>query len=199
MADPTILIPHVKKWEGYNKKLPSILPNDPGGLTYKGITYKTFQYLAPKLGFENSYKGFINLNENQWLKIYYWFWNVATNLNQIKNQAIANILFESQWAGGKTIKKYQTFLKGIGKNVIVNGKVDGYTTQAINTTNPDTLYKAMVKIWTNHITGQTYEKGLKNRFNELLQLNSKFIKTPSKNTSYIGAIILAGTIYAILK
>lgn len=197
-ADPTTIIPHVKKWEGYNKKLPSTLPGDPGGLTYKGITYKTYLFLSPKLGFEASYNGFKNLTDQQWLKIFYWFWNKATNGNQINNQAIANLLFESTWFGGMTIKKYQTFLKGLGKDLKINGVVDGYTTKAINTTNPDLLYKGMVKIWTNHITGQKYETGLKNRFAEILNLNAKYLIPQNKNNLFAG-VAIAGIIYLIIK
>lgn len=194
MANGALIIPHVKKWEGYDKKKPSTLPGDAGGVTYKGITFNTWKYLAPKFNFNPSFTSFSAMTEQQWLKIFYWFWNSATNGNQIKNQSIANLLFESVWGGGKAIKKYQEFLKGMGANLKVNGIVDGFTTKAINEANQTILYNGMKKIWFNHITGHKYEKGLKNRFAELLKI------TPEEaGVSSVGFIGLLFITYLIIK
>jgi len=106
-----------------------------GWHTNRGVTYRTFESLAPKLGYVNNAANFINMPDSIWLKIAKnGYWDVV-NLDAMKSQAIANLFFSWQWGAGygwrNRIKRYLATkninwsisnLKGLP--AIINGLVE---------------------------------------------------------------------------
>jgi hypothetical protein len=71
-----------------------------GWHTNRGVTYKTFESLAKKLGYANNRENFINMPDSIWLKIAKnGYWDIL-NLDKMNSQAIANLFFSWQWAAG---------------------------------------------------------------------------------------------------
>jgi hypothetical protein len=127
MADIVLYVPYLDKWEdGYVHD-----PDDPGGLTYMGITLKTWL----KVGFDKNNDGIIDVNDLLQLtheeriykvfKPYYWdLWQADC----IENQSIANLL--ADWlinSGTRTISIVQQLL-----DVKKDGIVGKQTLAAIN-------------------------------------------------------------------
>lgn len=81
-----------------------------GWHTNRGVTYKTFEALAPSLGYTNNRENFINMPDSIWLKIAKnGYWDII-NLDAMNSQALANLFFSWQWAAGygwrNRIKRY---------------------------------------------------------------------------------------------
>jgi len=125
-------IPYIKKAEGglsrattdkaSKKPSPYIYKGVKGWHTNKGITWTTFQSLAPKAGFEVNEYNFMTMPDNVWLGIYkVGFWQPIKG-DLYTSQAIANTVVDWAWAGGtggaeNALIKYLS-TKGI--------KADGY-------------------------------------------------------------------------
>ena len=79
---------------------PYVYKNQTGWHTNRGVTYRAFKDLAPKLGYTDNYQNFIQMPDSIWLKIAKnGYWNVI-NLDEMKSQAIANLFFSWQWGAG---------------------------------------------------------------------------------------------------
>ena len=168
MADARKLMPFILKWEGgfVND------PYDRGGATNKGVTIGTFQ---------SFYRGqtvddLKRITDDQWLTIFKsGYWN-PWQADQIKNQAIANILVDWAWASGArtAIRKVQELL-----GVSVDGLVGNETLSAINGQDAEELFdrikvarydfvdaivkrdpsqKRFINGWKNRIKSIKYEK-----------------------------------------
>lgn len=168
MADARKLMPFILQWEGG-------FVNDPidrGGATNKGVTIGTFQSFYPGKTVEDLKR----ITDDQWLNIFrsgYWDkWQA----DQIKNQAVANIVVDWAWASGarKTIRKVQELL-----GVTVDGIVGPNTLNAINSRDAEELFdrikvarydfvdaivkrdpsqKRFINGWKNRIKSFKYEK-----------------------------------------
>lgn len=98
MADVKLLAPITLKWEGGYVNH----PNDKGGPTNKGVTIGTYEAYCRKKGYPKpTIERLKNLSDNDWidiLKNLYWDrWKA----DQIKNQAIANLVVDWVWGSGK--------------------------------------------------------------------------------------------------
>lgn len=99
IADYRAKIPFVAKWEGGVANRP--LTEDPGGLTNRGITWDTWAALSQRLfGFAATMQNFLGMSDQQWERVFKWFWDVATWGNKVESQAISEWLHESYWASG---------------------------------------------------------------------------------------------------
>lgn len=168
MADARKLMPFILKWEGG-------FVNDPldrGGATNKGVTIGTFQSFYPGSTVENLKR----ITDDQWLTIFragYW---EPWKADQIKNQAVANIVVDWAWASGArtAIRKVQELL-----GVSVDGLVGNETLSAINGQDAEELFdrikvarydfvdaivkrdpsqKRFITGWKNRIKSIKYEK-----------------------------------------
>lgn len=168
MADARKLMPFILKWEGG-------FVNDPldrGGATNKGVTIGTFQSFYPGATVENLKR----ITDDQWLTIFKGgYWN-PWQADQIKNQAVANIVVDWAWASGArtAIRKVQELL-----GVTVDGLVGNETLSAINGQDAEELFdrikvarydfvdaivkrdpsqKRFINGWKNRIKSIKYEK-----------------------------------------
>lgn len=168
MADARKLMPFILKWEGgfVND------PYDRGGATNKGVTIGTFQSFYPGKTVDDLKR----ITDDQWLTIFKsGYWN-PWQADQIKNQAIANILVDWAWASGArtAIRKVQELL-----GVSVDGLVGNETLSAINGQDAEELFdrikvarydfvdaivkrdpsqKRFITGWKNRIKSIKYEK-----------------------------------------
>lgn len=121
MADYTKLIPIIKKWEGGYVNHPL----DKGGCTNSGITIGTYRYYFGKSKTCTDLK---NMKEDEWNYIFktgYWDkWKA----DEIKTQAIANIVVDWVWASGVYGIKFVQRILG----VVDDGKVGPKTIAALN-------------------------------------------------------------------
>ncbi|MCS6905119.1 MAG: hypothetical protein RML72_09530 [Bacteroidia bacterium] len=86
------------KWEG---NVATRFKEDPGSLTYRGVTYFTWQKLAPEvLGVPGTLATFRKMDTWQWSQIVNHYWKIATLGNQVPSQAVSEWLHECLWVGG---------------------------------------------------------------------------------------------------
>lgn len=161
-------MPFILKWEGgfVND------PYDRGGATNKGVTIGTFQSFYPGKTVDDLKR----ITDEQWLTIFKsGYWN-PWQADQIKNQAIANILVDWAWASGArtAIRKVQELL-----GVAADGLVGNETLSAINGQDAEELFdrikvarydfvdaivkrdpsqKRFINGWKNRIKSIKYEK-----------------------------------------
>lgn len=136
MADIRKLVPLILKWEGgfVND------PDDLGGATNKGVTLTTYTRYRKDKGLSLPSVGDLkNISNDEWmaiLKLYYWDRWKADN---IKHQAIANLLVDWVWASGiHGIKRPQRIL-----GVVDDGIVGAITLHALNSANQRTLFNKL--------------------------------------------------------
>lgn len=104
MADFEKAIPIILKWEGGYVNHPS----DPGGATNRGIIFTLYKQYCLAMGLSPTIEGLKNLTENQAKFIYQEnFWNRMKG-DLIKDQQLANIIFDGYVnMGGRTLKMWQ--------------------------------------------------------------------------------------------
>lgn len=138
MADFYPAITKTLKWEGglVND------PDDSGGLTNMGITIARFKQYAPSvLGMAGTEANLINLSKQNAIKFYAGtFWKFIQGAS-IKDQDVANAVFDFSVHSGTTgIKVIQRVLNAMGNNLKVDGIIGPNTLFAINAANPAKLY-----------------------------------------------------------
>ena len=118
MADYTKMISWIKKWEGGLSKAKTDsassypVPDGSGYHTNKGVTWKSFEALAPKLGYTATPALFYKMPDDIWGRIFkVGYWD-PINGDNIKSQAIAETLADWAWGAGPgtAIKKLKEFL-----------------------------------------------------------------------------------------
>lgn len=210
------LIKHISVWEGGLSSdprdgcasVPSDVKNPKTGYPYhtnRGVCYMTWKANAPKLGFDPSGKGFINMTTEQWRAIIKnGFWK-PLYLDSLKSQKIAELLLETHWGSGmggvKPLYRYMQSLVGLtGKNV--DGLPGDTTTNAVNkyiTTKAreDSLYEQLWKFrmdWLKRLGSKpAYAwalQGWTNRMNSLYERSKNLITTYPK--SFAGIFIALG-------
>ncbi len=99
-------------------------PDDPGGATNHGITLATYNYY-----FDDGLEGLKNISEERVRLIYYYGYWKPIKGDEIKDQSVAELLFDMAVNHGKSmaVKKIQKLL-GCG----VDGVVGPITLKAIN-------------------------------------------------------------------
>lgn len=179
MATIVNLSPFVFKWEGgYTDH-----PNDPGGATNMGVTIGTAKMLGLK--YDKDKDGKITKNDiklltkkdaEEIMKFHYWD---KCKADDIKSQAVANILVDWFWMSGVNASKGIQRLVG----VTVDGKVGPKTVEAINAAKESelvaSLYKARADFYKTIISRnsklKSFEKGWNNRLNDLIKYNKKYL------------------------
>jgi lysozyme family protein len=215
MANYKLILPSVAKFEGglssdpkdSCSKLRSDVIDPKNGLGYhtnKGVCYSTWVSASKKLGFDSSGKSFVNMTQSQWESIIKeLYWN-PLNLDKVNSQAIAEILFQSNWGSGMSgAMTLVLFMQG-KLNLAQTGKMDTNTITKLNDytktkTAETSLFKA---IWQRRLeylqslkSFSTYGKGWTNRMNDLLNRGLSYIDA-NKSKLGIGALLLvAGGIY----
>lgn len=164
MADIQKIIPFTYKWEGgLSRSINDTASKNPSPYSYKGvggwhtnkgITYPVFKENAPLLHYEDNSENFLTMPSEIWLKIAkVKYWDIL-HLDNIKSQAVANIMFSWMWGSGYGWRpRIQRFLK----------------TKGINW--PITDFKGLV----NHLNALTNEKGERVFFDELVQQKKEFL------------------------
>ena len=168
MADVKKLVPYIVKWEGG-------LVNDPddlGGLTNRGVTYKTYKLYCNKKGIAAMEEGLINLTIEQFtdiLKTMYWD---ACKADRIESQSVANAIVDWAWHSGTVtaVKEVQRVL-----GVKDDGVIGNITLSAINSWSPLPLFgqikQARIayieRICNSRPANKKFKKGWHNRINAL--------------------------------
>ncbi len=130
MADIKYIIPFTYKWEGglsrattdsASKNPANISPytinGQTGWHTNKGVTYSVFKEGAKKYGYQDTLENFKTMPHDIWLKITkngYWD---KLKLDNVKSQAVANVLFSWIWGSGYAwVPRVSKYLKSNGIN-----------------------------------------------------------------------------------
>jgi len=217
MANYKLILPSVAKFEGglssdprdscSDKRSDVIDPkNGLGYHTNKGVCYKTWLSASKKLGFNPSGKSFVAMTKSQWESIIKeLYWN-PLNLDKVNSQAIAEILFQSNWGsgmGGAIV--LVRFMQGkIG--VSETGKMDTLTITKLNEyTKAPAKEKSLFKdIWERRLdylqslkSFSVYGRGWTTRMNDLLSRGLSYIGDIKKPIGIIGLALIVGGIYYI--
>lgn len=142
MADITLLVPKIKKFEGGLSKAKTDsassdpVPDGSGYHTNKGITWKTFKSMANIVGYTATPQLFYAMPDSIWMAILkkgYWD-KVQGNL--LRSQSIAEMVTDAIWAGAYNakyaVKEIQSLLKSYGYQIKVDGILGLNTASAIN-------------------------------------------------------------------
>ena len=177
MAEIKNLAPWILKWEGgfVND------PLDKGGATNKGVTIAVWK----AQGYDKDGDGDIDVADlklitaedaTMIMKKNYWDrWKA----DQIKNQAIANTLVDWVWGSGAWGIKIPQRILGVKDDGIVGIK----TLEALNKQNPKEFLEKLYLARFNFLDGivasnpsqKRFIKGWKNRMNDLILYNKKFV------------------------
>jgi len=145
--------------------------------TNKGITYKTFETAAKNGGFNNNFNNFIVMPRAIWYKIAkkeYWD---KLNLDDLKSQSIANLLFSWFWGSGynwrnRMIKLFKSYNINWNKNDF-NALINNLNT-LIDKYGAKTIYKAIDKTYRLYLISLNKSKfinGWLDRLDDLFVLN----------------------------
>ena len=137
MANSSKLVPFILQWEGG-------FVNDPldlGGATNKGITISTFTEYKRRKGLKApTVQDLKNISNEDWHEVFKDMYWDRWKADEIKNQAVANILVDWVWASGSHgIKRPQRIL-----GVTVDGVVGSKAIAALNAKDPAELFR-MIK------------------------------------------------------
>lgn len=168
MANSSKLVPFILQWEGgfVND------PDDLGGATNKGITIGTFtEYKKQKGQKAPTVEDLKNISDAEWHDVFKSLYWDRWKADEIKSQAVANILVDWVWASGSHgIKRPQRLL-----GVKADGIVGKQTIAALNAMDAATLFK-MIKddrakfideICKARPKNEKYRKGWMNRINAI--------------------------------
>lgn len=168
MANSSKLVPFILQWEGgfVND------PDDLGGATNKGITIDTFtEYKKRKGQKAPTVTDLKNISDAEWRDVFKSLYWDRWRADEIKSQAVANILVDWVWASGSHgIKRPQRLL-----GVKADGIVGKQTIAALNAMDAATLFK-MIKddrakfideICKARPKNEKYRKGWMNRINAI--------------------------------
>lgn len=128
MADIKYIIPFTYKWEGGLSRAttdsasknpanisPYTIDGKTGWHTNKGITYSVFKEGAKKYGYQDTLENWKTMPHDIWLKITrngYWD---KLKLDNVKSQAVANVLFSWIWGSGYAwVPRVSKYLKSNG-------------------------------------------------------------------------------------
>lgn len=168
MAKSIKLIPFILQWEGGFVNDPS----DLGGATNKGVTIGTFKEHRKRKGLPSpTVDDLKNISESEWHDIFKSLYWDRWKADEIKSQAVANILVDWVWASGSHgIKRPQRLL-----GVKADGIVGKQTIAAVNAMDAATLFK-MIKddrakfideICKARPANERFRKGWTNRINSI--------------------------------
>lgn len=219
MANYKLILPSVAKFEGglssdprdSCSKLRSDIIDPKNGLGYhtnKGVCYSTWMSASKKLGFNSSGKSFVNMTKGQWESIVKeLYWN-PLNLDLVDSQAIAEILFQSNWGSGMGGARVLVRFLQDKLNVAQDGAIGKDTISVLNqfTKNKVAEKNLFKSLWERRLqylqslkSFQTYGRGWTTRMNDLLERGYSYIGE-NKGTIGMGIILLmVGGAYLIKK
>lgn len=168
MAKSIKLVPFILQWEGGFVNDPA----DLGGATNKGVTIGTFREFRKRKGLPApTVDDLKNISESEWHDIFKSLYWDRWKADEIKSQAVANILVDWVWASGSHgIKRPQRLL-----GVKADGIVGKQTIAAVNAMDAATLFK-MIKddrakfideICKARPANERFRKGWTNRINSI--------------------------------
>ena len=143
-ADYRKYVPFVLRWEGGVSNNAA----DRGGLTCKGITYKTYNALCQTvLKKEPNMEHFLSMTDEEVGLFVKHYWDKSTNNNQIASQKIAEAITSWRWGSGRLgLIWYQQMLnKEYDCKLVDNGIIDNASIEAINSIDPDSLFQMSIK------------------------------------------------------
>lgn len=189
MADFNKWFPHVARWEGGVANN----PDDRGGLTNRGVTWATFQTLAPKLGFSPiTQQRLLSLTADEAKKFMEYFWYSFAKADKIQDQAVAEFIADWFWATPAIAgKRVQSVLNNkFSTSLLVDGIIGTKTLSAINSVKPNLLYtelldkrKADLTAFTAKLSNQ--KQFLKGWFNRIDSITSRY-NIPLERVATIG-------------
>lgn len=170
MAVVEKLVPHILRWEGgfCND------PDDLGGATCKGVTFKTYKLYRKRRGLTAPTIGdLIRMTDEEFtdiLKTMYWD---VCKADFIESQSVANAIVDWAWNSG-TLTAVKEVQKVLG--VKVDGIVGNITLSAINSESPLPLFgkiQSLRKAYIERIckarpANNKFKRGWYNRINSLV-------------------------------
>jgi hypothetical protein len=203
MADYKNIIPFILKWEGglskntKDKASSYPVPDGSGYHTNKGITWAVW---SSKYGNSpNSITRFYAMNNSDWSSIFKPLYWDAIKGDDIKNQAIADLMVN--WAWGSGIYTPVTTLQKI-LGVQIDGKVGPKTIAALNSANQGEVFnklKASNIAFFNNLSNNPayamFKTGWFNRLNDLYNNYLPAIKTAVKGIFPLLGLALVVYIY----
>jgi len=211
LASVSHIRPFIQKWEGgLSRALADNASAYPapwpykgvtGWHTNKGVTYKTFVSLAPKLKYAVTPDNFFIMPDYIWdaiFKVGYWD---PWNLDNVKSQAIADFIANASWGSGlsgsfNTIKKYLA-----SKGFQVSTKEQAVTTlNKLSLLNETQIFEELIK-WRNAFFAtladfSVYGKGWLNRSEALKQFGLETI-AKKKIKLIIGGVLIIVIVGAV--
>ena len=168
MANSSKLVPFILQWEGG-------FVNDPldlGGATNKGITIGTFTEYKRRKGLKApTVQDLKNISNEDWHEVFKGLYWDRWKADEIKSQAVANILVDWVWASGSHgIKRPQRLL-----GITADGVVGSKTIAELNAKDPAELFR-MIKadrlkfideICEKRPANNRFKKGWLNRINAI--------------------------------
>lgn len=129
-------------------------PNDKGGETYQGIArnywpnWIGWHYLD---GILNKSYNAIYSELNGFVADFYYenFW-IKFRLDEVKNQDIANQLYDWFMNSGRAVEQVQKVLNSLGASLTVDNKIGTNTLAAINRINPQSLNANIIEARKNY-------------------------------------------------
>ena len=157
MADATLLVPFIQKWEGGWVDDPS----DRGGATMKGITLITYGAFQKSKGQPAPSKDDLrNMSDEEWLDVFKSLYWDRWKADEIENQSVANILVDWVWASGVWgIKIPQRILQ-----VADDGIVGEKTISKLNSVDQASLFDDIQKARQEFVTDLAERDPSQNRF-----------------------------------
>ena len=140
-------------------------PDDPGGATNKGITFATFRKYAKKLlGVEPTLQNLKRISNEQAAKIYKKkYWDKIRG-DEIKDQNLANIVFDFYVnAGRNATKLLQRVINQLGGNLVIDGGIGPITIKALDKLDFKKVY-------------MLYKKGRADYYHRICEKNPKLKK-----------------------
>jgi lysozyme family protein len=215
MANYKLILPSVATFEGglssdprdsCSKKRSDVIDpkNGLGYHTNKGVCYSTWLSASKKLGFNSSGKSFVAMTKIQWESIIKeLYWN-PLNLDKVNSQAIAEILFQSNWGSGMggamTLVRFMQQKLSIAQT----GTMNTLTITKLNNSTKDILKEQNLfkDIWERRLeylqslkSFSIYGRGWTNRMNDILNRGLSYIGENKKPIGIIGLTLVATGIY----
>ncbi|MGD0960055.1 MAG: glycosyl hydrolase 108 family protein [Methylomonas sp.] len=118
-------------------------PDDPGGASNKGVTWRTFQkYAAPLLGVQPTLENLEKLSADQAALIYKLAYWDAVKGDDIDDQNLADIVFDFYVnAGNHAGILFQRILNSMGERLAEDGQIGAETLAALNKYDQAAVYK----------------------------------------------------------
>ena len=152
MAKIDAFLPFLRKWEGGVAQQ----KNDRGGLTNCGVTLATLRRLYP----EATATDLLSLDEREWTKVVERLFWQRWQADRIDSQSVAEMLVDWTWMSGYWgVVLPQTLL-----HVIPDGKVGPCTMQAVNESDPYTLWSDLKESRRRYFLRQAQRSTSQHRF-----------------------------------